>query len=283
MVKNLRTAYAMLSPTLIWLLIFMMIPIGIIVIISFTTGDGYGGIVYELSVSGYKKTFDLLYLKIFLQSLVWTVTSTGITLLIAYPLAYFIAHAGRWKNILILLVMIPFWTNILVRMYAWIILLNDKGVINNFLIHFGIIDEPIQMMYTPFAIIITLVYAFLPFMILPIYASIEQLDKTYLEAAEDLGADPVKSFFKITLPLTLPGVIAGSVITFIPAVSIFAAADLFGGGKMVMIGNVIRDAFLGGMNWQLGSAISILLMILVLLPIFLYFKSTSSDNKISLF
>ncbi|MEI3612416.1 ABC transporter permease [Pseudogracilibacillus sp. SO30301A] len=283
MVKNLRTAYAMLSPALIWLLIFMMIPIGIIVIISFTTGDGYGGIVYEFSVSGYKKTFDLLYLKIFLQSLVWTVTSTGITLLIAYPLAYFIAHAGRWKNILILLVMIPFWTNILVRMYAWIILLNDKGVINNFLIHFGIIDEPIQMMYTPFAMIITLVYAFLPFMILPIYASIEQLDKTYLEAAEDLGADPVKSFFKITLPLTLPGVIAGSVITFIPAVSIFAAADLFGGGKMVMIGNVIRDAFLGGMNWQLGSAISILLMILVLLPIFLYFKSTSSDNKISLF
>src|SRR5690625_4520936 len=220
MIKNSRIAYVLIFPALIWLLLFLVVPLSIILIISFTTNEGFGGVVYEFSISSYKMAISSLYLKIFLQSLLWAFVATTISLLIAYPFAYFTAHAGKWKNTILLLVMIPFWTNLLIRIYAWVILLNDEGVINNFFSKLGIISEPIKMMYTPFSMIVTLVYIFLPFMILPIYASIEQLDKTYLDAAEDLGANPVKTFLRVTLPLTFPGVIVGVMITYIPTVSI---------------------------------------------------------------
>jgi spermidine/putrescine transport system permease protein len=260
-----------------------VVPIAMIFVISFTVNQEFGGIVYDFSLHAYRLAFGSLYLKVIWHSIVWAFVSTVICLLVSYPFAYFIAHAGKWKNVLLILVMIPFWTNLLVRLYSWIILLNNHGVINHFLIDAGIISHPIKMMYTPFAVIIGLVYGFLPFMILPIYSSIEQLDGTYLEAAEDLGANPAKTFFKVTLPLTFPGVMAGFVITFVPAVSVFVVTELLTGGKLVMIGNVIRDAFLVGMNWQLGSALSILLMILVLLSLFVFMKFTSSKDKNLLF
>lgn len=283
MIRNLKTAYSMLSPSLIWLLLFLVIPIIMITVISFTVNQGFSGIVYHFSTQAYQMAFSSLYLKVIWHSLVWSFLATVVSLLISYPFAYFIAHSGKHKNILLFLVMIPFWTNLLVRLYSWIILLNNNGVINNLLMHLGLISHPIKMMYTPFAVMIGLVYGFLPFMILPIYSSIEQLDRTYLEAAEDLGATPVKTFFRVILPLTFPGVLAGFVITFVPAVSVFVVTDLLTGGKLVMIGNVIRDAFLVGMNWQLGSALSILLMILVLLSLFVFMKFTSSKDKNLLF
>lgn len=283
MFKNIKLAYLMLSPSLIWLLLFLVIPLVMIAVISFTVSQGFGGVVFDFSTQAYQLAFSSLYVKVIWHSLLWAFVSTVICLLISYPFAYFIAHAGKWKNVLLFLVMIPFWTNLLVRLYSWIILLNNDGVINNVLMHLGIISDPITMLYTPFSVIIGLVYGFLPFMILPIYSSIEQLDKTYLEAAEDLGANPVKTFFRVTLPLTFPGVLAGFVITFVPAVSVFVVTDLLTGSKLVMIGNVIRDAFLMGMNWQLGSALSILLMILVLLSLVLFMKFTSSKNKNLLF
>lgn len=279
MIKNLRLAYLMLSPTLVWLLLFLIIPVLIIGVISFTTNAGFGGIIYEFSIKSYQLTFSSLYAKVIWQSVVWAFLCTIICLFIAYPFAYFIAHAGKWKNFLLLLVMVPFWTNLLIRLYAWIILLNNHGIINKFLMKIGIISEPIVLMYTPYAVIIGLVYGFLPFMILPIYASIEQLDKTYLEASEDLGANPVKTFFRVTLPLTFPGVLAGIIITFVPAISVFVVTDLLTGGKLLMVGNVIRDAFVVEMNWQLGSALSILLTILVLISISLFMRFTSSEDK----
>ncbi|UFT99093.1 ABC transporter permease [Radiobacillus kanasensis] len=279
MIKNIKLAYGMLSPSLIWLLIFLVVPIGMITVISFTTNEGYGGILYEFSLEAYKTTFSSMYVKVIWNSIVWSLGATLICLLLAYPFAYFIAHAGKWKNMLLLLVMIPFWTNLLVRLYAWIILLNNEGVINALLMKLGIISEPITMLYTPFAIIVGLVYGFLPFMILPIYSSIEQLDKSYLEAAEDLGANPIKTFLTVTLPLTFPGVLAGFIITFVPALSVFVVTDLMTGSKLLMVGNVIRDAFVVGMNWQLGSALSILLMILVLISVFVFLRFTSSKDK----
>ncbi|CDQ38569.1 ABC transporter permease [Virgibacillus salexigens] len=282
MIRNIRTAYLMLSPSLVWLLVFLVVPVGMITVISFTTNLGFGGILYEFSMEAYRLAFSSLYAKAIWQSLWWSVIATVICGIIAYPFAYFIAHAGKWKNFLLLLVMVPFWTNLLIRLYSWIILMNNQGVINNLLLKIGIIDEPITMLYTPFAIIVGLVYGFLPFMILPIYASIEQLDKTYLEAAEDLGANPVKTFLTVTLPLTFPGVLTGTIITFVPAISVFVVTDLLTGGRLLMIGNVIRDAFLVEMNWQLGSAISLLLMILVLLSIVVLIKFTSSDDDSSL-
>ncbi|WP_240375911.1 ABC transporter permease [Bacillus piscicola] len=282
MIRNVRAAYLMLSPTLVWLLIFLVVPVGMIAVISFTTNLGFGGILYEFSTEAYRLAFSSLYAQAIWQSLWWSIVATVICGVIAYPFAYFIAHAGKWKNLLLLLVMVPFWTNLLIRLYSWIILMNNQGVINNILMKIGIIDEPITMLYTPFAVIIGLVYGFLPFMILPIYASIEQLDKTYLEAAEDLGANPVKTFLTVTLPLTFPGVLSGTIITFVPAVSVFVVTDLLTGGRLLMIGNVIRDAFLVEMNWQLGSAISLLLMILVLISIVVLMKFTSSEDDSSL-
>lgn len=277
--RTVRTAYSMLSPSLLWLLLFLILPVGMIAVISFTTNAEFGGILYEFSTEAYQLAFSSLYAKVIWQSLAWAFIATVLCLVIAYPFAYFIAHAGKWKNMLLLLVMVPFWTNLLVRLYSWIIILNNHGVINNLLMNLGIISEPIKMLYTPFAVIIGLVYGFLPFMILPIYSSIEQLDKTYLEASEDLGANPVKTFLRITLPLTFPGILAGIIITFVPAISVFVVTDLLTGGKLLMIGSVIRDAFLIEMNWQLGSALSILLMALVLLSILVFMKFTSSKDK----
>lgn len=283
MVRNIKAAYLMLSPTLIWLLLFLVVPVAMIGVISFTTNTGFGGILYEFSTEAYKLAFSSLYAQAIWQSLWWAFLATLFCVLIGYPFAYYIAHAGKWKNLLLLLVMIPFWTNLLVRLYSWIILMNNQGVINNILLKLGIISEPITMLYTPFAVIIGLVYGFLPFMILPIYASIEQLDRSYLEAAEDLGANPIHTFFRVTLPLTFPGILSGIVMTFVPAVSVFVVTDLLTGGRLLMIGNVIKDAFLVEMNWQLGSAISLLLMALVLISIVILMKFTSKDNETSTF
>jgi len=269
----------MLSPSLIWLLLFLLIPLGLIAVISFTTNLGFGGILYEFSTDAYRLAFSSLYAKVIWYSIFWAGIGTILCLIIAYPFAYFIAHSGKWKNPLLLLVMVPFWTNFLILLYAWIVLLNSKGIVNNLLLKIGIISEPIAMLYTPYAVVVGIVYGFLPFMILPIYSSIEQLDKSYLEAAEDLGAKPYKAFLKITLPLTAPGIFAGILITFVPALSIFVVTDLLTGGKVLMVGNIIRDAFIVEMNWQLGSALSLLLTILVLISIYIFMKFTSSKDR----
>ncbi|MEN2768676.1 ABC transporter permease [Ornithinibacillus xuwenensis] len=277
--RSLKQAYLLLSPSLLWLTLFLVVPVIFIAVISFTTNGDFGAIIYEFSTEAYQAAFSSLYAKVIWQSLWWSFIATVICLFIAYPFAYFIANAGKWKNLLLLLVMVPFWTNLLVRLYAWIILMNNNGVINNFLMKIGFIDEPLALMYSPGGVIIGLVYGFLPFMILPIYSSIEQLDKTYLEASEDLGAGPIKTFLHVTLPLTFPGILAGFIITFVPSISVFVVTDLFTGGKLLMVGNVIRDAFLVEMNWQLGAALSLLLMILVLLSLLIFMRFTNRKDR----
>ncbi|MBC5637940.1 ABC transporter permease [Ornithinibacillus sp. BX22] len=279
MIRNFKKAYLLLSPSLFWLTLFLVIPVIFIAVISFTTNGDFGGIIYEFSLKAYSSAFSSLYAKVIWQSVWWALIATIVCLFIAYPFAYFIANAGKWKNLLLLLVMVPFWTNLLIRLYAWIILMNNQGVINNVLIDLGFIKEPLALMYSPGGVILGLVYGFLPFMILPIYSSIEQLDKTYLEASEDLGAGPVKTFLNVTLPLTFPGILAGFIITFVPAISVFVVTDLFTGGKLLMVGNVIRDAFLVEMNWQLGAALSLLLMILVLLSLLIFMRFTNRKDR----
>ncbi|RST61581.1 ABC transporter permease [Siminovitchia terrae] len=276
--RNKKMAYLLLAPSLLLFFCFLIVPILMVVILSFTTNDGYGGIEYTFSLEAYKQAFQALYASIFFRSIIWAVIVTIVSLIIGYPFAYFIAHAKKWKNELLFLVIIPFWTNLLVRTYAWIILLKNDGVINSFLMAIGLIEGPITMLYTPFAILVGLIYGFLPFMVLPLYTSIEKLDKTYLEASEDLGAHPVQTFFNITIPLTLPGIVAGCFITFIPALGIFVVPDLLGGSKSIMIGNVIRDDFQVNLNWQLGASVSILMTLVVLLMI-VFFIKLSGDKE----
>ena len=184
----------------------------------------------------------------------------------------------RWQQMGIILVMIPFWINFLIRSYAWVIILRAQGLVNTFLLHLGVIEVPMILLYNDYAVMLGMVYALLPFMILPIYVSLEQMDKRLLEAASDLGAKPFTAFRKVTLPLTMPGVAAGSILVFISSLGMFVVPDVMGGAKSALIGNVIQDQFLAARDWPFGSSLSIILAILALLLIVLYYKALQAQK-----
>jgi putrescine transport system permease protein len=214
---------------------------------------------------------DDLYFNTYLNSLKISSISTVFCLLIGYPMAYAIVSASSsYKNILLMLIILPFWTSFLLRVYAWMGLLADQGTINNLLIFIGIIDEPMRLLYTPFAVYVGIVYTYLPFMILPLYANMEKLDITLREAAADLGAKPATTFLTVTLPLTIPGIIAGSLLVFIPATGEFVIPSLLGGGNVLMIGHLLYSEFAANVDWPVASAVAIVLVILLVLPMMLY-------------
>ena len=214
---------------------------------------------------------DDLYINTYLNSVKISTISTIFCLLIGYPMAYGIVRASHTsKNILLMLIILPFWTSFLLRVYAWMGLLADQGTINDLLIAFGIIDTPIQMLYTPFAVYVGIIYTYLPFMILPLYANMEKLDWTLLEAAADLGAKPMITFFTVTLPMTIPGVVAGSLLVFIPATGEFVIPDMLGGGNVLMIGRVLYSEFNSNVDWPVASAVAIALLLALVLPMMLY-------------
>ena len=201
-------------------------------------------------------------------------------LLIGYPLAYFIATIRPpWRNVLLMLVIIPFWTNFLVRTYAWIVLLRTEGIFNIALQSLQLTDKPLTILFTPFAVTIGLVYGYLPFMILPLYATIERFNFYLLEAAQDLGANDLRTFFRIFLPLTIRGIVAGCLLVFIPAFGAFITPDILGGAKTMMVGNLIQNQFIKARNWPFGSALSIALMIIVLIPVIIYFAVSEEENN----
>ncbi|HEV7716307.1 MAG TPA: ABC transporter permease subunit, partial [Steroidobacteraceae bacterium] len=214
---------------------------------------------------------DSLYIQAFLSSLKVASISTVFCLLIGYPMAYGIARSSaRWRSTLLLLIILPFWTSFLVRVYAWIGILQNHGLINNALMALGIIKEPIVMMQTDFAMYIGIVYSYVPFMILPLYSNLEKHDNTLLEAAVDLGATPLRAFLRITLPLSMAGVIAGSMLVFIPAVGEFVIPRLLGGTDSLMIGRVLWDEFFSNRDWPLASAVAITLLLVLVLPIMVF-------------
>lgn len=214
---------------------------------------------------------DDLYVNTYLNSLLISVTSTVLCLLLGYPIAYAIVRSSHTvKHILLMLIILPFWTSFLLRVYAWMGLLADQGTINDLLIALGIIDEPIRMLYTTFAVYVGIVYTYVPFMILPLYANMEKLDWELLEAAADLGARPITTFLTVTLPMTTPGIIAGSLLVFIPATGEYVIPDLLGGGNVLMIGRVLYNEFNANIDWPVASAVAIALLLLLVLPMMLY-------------
>lgn len=262
-----------LSPVTFWLVLFFIFPLLFILLISFATRGLYGGVEYIFTIENYTRFFDPLYLKILWDSIVIAGFTTLICLVLGYPFAYIIAKSPKkYRNLLLMLVIVPFWTNSLVRTYAWIVLLRTEGVINMLLLKIGIISEPLAMLYNHGAVMVGLTYTLFPFMVLPLYASIEQLDKSYLEAASDLGAKPWQAFTKITLPLTMPGIVAGCLLTFIPTLGLFFIPDLMGGSKSLLIGNLIKNQFLTARDWPFGSAASMILMVLTLIFILIYLR-----------
>jgi spermidine/putrescine transport system permease protein len=265
-------AWALLAPGGFWLVAFFLVPLLIMLVYSVMPRGIYGGVARGFTLEHYRRFFDPLYLDILRRTFVWSIACTAICLCLGYPVAYVIARAGRWKHVLLFLVVLPFWTSFLVRTFAMIFLLRDTGLINTWLIEAGIIENPIPMLYTPFAVMVGLVYGFLPFMVLPVYASLEKLDLSLLEAAEVLGARPLERFRRITLPLSMPGVVAGCLLVFIPALGSFLTADLLGGARQMMVGNLVQNQFSAARNWPFGSAASFIVMALVLLAVILYLR-----------
>lgn len=280
--KTSRASYLLISPT--WLVIggFFLLPLVIMLVISFGQRGTYGGLKpiedlaqYILSgafLSNYRQTFDALYMGIYWRSLWMAVLTTVFCLVISYPIAYYIAiiAPARWKNLLLALVVIPFWTSFLIRTYAWMLILRTEGLLNTVLLQSGLIQAPLDLLYNEFAVMVGLVYGELPFMILPLYASLEKLDLTLLEASSDLGANHVSTFWRVTVPLTLPGIVAGIVLVFIPSIGQFVVSDLLGGAKSMLAGNLIQNQFAIARNKPFGSAVAFELTAVVLVLLLAY-------------
>lgn len=279
--KKLQLAFLMLPGTL-WLWLFFNLPLLIVLFISFVERGRAGGIkippVYTLA--SYHQFFDPLYLGIFGHSVRIALVVTFWCLLVSYPLAYYIARRDeRLRNTLILLVMIPFWTNFLVRTYALKQVLATEGILNFVLMNLKLVSEPLSLLFNETAVVIGLVYGYLPFAVLPLYASIEKFNFSLMEAAADLGASPARAFWRVMLPQTLPGVVAALVLVFVPVVGAFITPDIMGGGKVEMIGTLINRQFGVARNWPFGSAISFVLMLLVLVGVIAYFRSGGEERR----
>ena len=282
---------------LIWLCVFFLLPFLIVLKISFasqilaippftplldwTSGNLLPALHIDLSNYNYMFT-DPLYIVAYFNSVRIAFFATCLCTLIAYPMAYGVARAPEsWRNPLLLLIVLPFWTSLLLRVYAWIGLLKTNGVINNFLMNIGVIDAPLQMMNNAFSVYVGIVYSYLPFMLLPLYASLSRLDFTLLEAASDLGASRTRAFLTITLPLSIPGVIAGAMLVFIPAVGEFVIPSLLGGSGVTMIGRVIWDEFFSNQAWPVASAVAVTLMLFLVVPIMIYqYYQTRSEAQL---
>lgn len=279
--KNKITAFVMIGPTVVWMLLFLLIPLIYVVAISFLTKDSFGGVAMPLTLDGYKGMLKSDYLRIFINSFKLSIETTVACLLIGYPFAYILANAPKKiKSTLVLLLMLPFWINSMIRIYGWITMMRSQGVINNILMSLGLIDSPLNMLYTDGAVLFGMVYDLLPFAVLPIYTSIEKLDGKLIEASHDLGAGKFRTFRRVILPLTMPGIFAGSIQAFIPSLGLFYISNIMGGSNTVYIGNVIEKQFMSARNWPLGAALSIVLILVTLLLMRLYTKVGSLDDMV---
>lgn len=275
-------ARLLLGPAIVWLLVFLVAPLLIAVVVSLATRAPYGKTIYEFSLDNYRRALDPLYLRAYWRT-VWIATAT--TLLcaaVSFPVAYYLALRApeRWKRILLVLTVIPFWTSFLIRTYAWMLLLRSEGVINSVLAYASLIDEPLKLLYSDFAVLVGQVYGELPFMILPIYVALDRLDLSLLEAAQDLGANRLWTFLKVTLPLARPGLMAGAVLVFIPSLGAFITPDLLGGAKSVMVGNLIQNQF-SQLNQPFGSALSLILTAAVLMLLWIALRAGLKSNELA--
>ena len=260
----------LLIPGLAWIFIFLILPCILIISLSFFERGIYGGIDYNFNFENYSRVVEFTYLKILLNSSKIAFLSGFFAVLFGYPAAYFIYKApAKYQIALLFFVMLPFWSNYLIRTYAWMVLLNNQGLINTILINLNIIKEPLNILYTEFSVIIGLIYNYLPFVILSIYSSVSKLDQNLIEASKDLGGSSIKTFFLVTLPLTLPGVAAGFIFVFVLSIGNFITPDLLGGGKFLMIGNLIYDQFLSARDWPFGASLSFVLISIMLSLLFL--------------
>jgi spermidine/putrescine transport system permease protein len=271
-------AWLLLAPLLAWLAMFVVVPTLLLVVISFCTRDEIGRVVFRFTIENYIRAFDRTFLTIMLLSLWYAFLTAAVCLLVGYPVAWFIGRANaRLRRVLILLVMIPFWISFLIRTYAWISILSTNGLLNGLLAYARIAAPP--LMYTPFAVVLGLVYNYLPFAILPIFGSVEKLDASVIEAAYDLGARPWRAFVHVIIPLTRPGIVAGFLLVFVPAIAMFAITSLMGGGAVPLIGNVIQNQFTAARNPPFGAALGTLLLAVFLVAMWILMRTRSGSQS----
>jgi len=271
-------AWLVLAPLLAWLVLFIVVPTIMLVVVSFAERDSLGRVVYQFSFDNYARAFDWVWLKVLRDSIWYAFLTTVICLALGYPAAFFIGRSPeRWRGILLMLVMVPFWTSFLIRTYAWITILGKEGLANSLLVSSGLLSAPLPLLYTPFAIVLGLVYNFLPFMILPVYTSVEKLDGAMIEAAHDLGASPLQAFAQVIIPLTRPGITAGALLVFVPSIAMFAITTLMGGGGNPTIGEVIFKQFTSGRNQPFGAALGTLLLLIFVIA--LWFTRNSGKEE----
>ncbi|TFH55312.1 MAG: ABC transporter permease [Candidatus Zixiibacteriota bacterium] len=279
----------LLGPVTLFLGVFFLGPLLIMLIYSWLEPGLYGGVEWNFYhhnfgrilgwADGEIEEFDVVYIEIFLRSVRLALTTVGVSLLVCYPAAFWISRLEeRWKNLFIFLITLPFFVSLIVRLFAWVLILRPTGFFNQVLLGLGVISEPINLIFTPTAVVIGMVYIMIPFMFLPIYASIEKLQSSLLEASADLGGNRLQTFRRVILPLTLPGIIGGSIIVFIPSLGNFVVPSLLGGAKVVMIGNLVEHQFLYARNWPFGAALSMVIMAVVLFFLMIYVRMMMRDG-----
>lgn len=271
----------LLGPGLTWLAVLLVVPCALVFAYSFFERGVYGGIDHVFTLENYERAADPLYLKIFWQSFRIAIVTTVLALLIGYPAAYYISLCSpRRQKVLLVLAILPFWSNYLIRTYAWIVLLNREGLINRALGALGIVDEPLPLLYNQFSIVIGLLYAYLPFMILALYSSIARLGPELREASADLGAGFLATLVNVTLPLTVPGIAAGCIFVFVLSIGNFITPDLLGGGRSIMVGNLIYDQFLSARDWPFGSALAFVLIGVMLMLLLIQAWLVNRDAEV---
>ena len=277
--KNLLPKMAMAGPVSLWMILFVTLPLMYIIFISFMSRGVFGDVVYTPTIESYQTILDPTYFKVIVKSLQAAGITTLLCILIGYPFAYIIAR--KPKDVaakMITLLMIPFWTNSLMRLNAWLLLFQTSGPVNNFLTGFGLVDKPISFIYTDELVLIGLITNMLPFAVLPLYSTIEKLEKSLLEASADLGANARQTFMNVTLPITFPGIFSAIILVFIPSLGIYTVTDMLGGGKVMYIGNIIKNQFGAIRNWPLGAALAVLLIVITMLLIFLYTRFAKIED-----
>ena len=268
------TGGVLLLPAAAWYAAFFVVPLGFILVFSFLTSADYGGIDYKFNLGNYPALLQSpIYLRIFLNTLGMAFSGTALCLIIGFPLAYFLAtRANRWKNLFLVMLIVPFWTSFLTRTYAWLVLLSDNGPLAHLLHSTGLVTGDLGFLYTYKAVLMGVVYNYLPLMVFPLYVSLERLDKRLLEAAKDLGAGRLAAFRRVTVPLTMPGILTGCLLVFIPLTGEYVIPAILGGAKSYMIGNLIGDEFVSAHDWAFGSALGMAVIVLLMILIAIYFR-----------
>ena len=281
---NKNRAGLLAAPMILWSLVFVGATILYIIALSFLKRNPEGnGVILQFTLENYQKLSDPIYLKVFLSTLRLAFETTALCILIGYPFALMMARAnGRMRRLLLLLVIVPFWTNALVRIYGWRMLLMGNGPLNSLLMHLGLIQKPLKLMNTRGAVLLGMVYGLLPFMILPVYSSAEKLDRKLISAARDLGAKPWRAFISIELPLTLPGLLSGCVLVFVPSMALFFISDLLGGTGDILVGNLVRDQLLKSRDWPFAAALSVLLLAMTAIVMFIQKKAGGKSSDMTL-